>query len=347
MSVPKPNYTQTPNRFIDEYMSKVSPHASMVYFVICRKTIGWHKDTEEISLSQIVSLTGISRNTVLKAIAELEAHGLINVTRKGSGRKSTNVYELNFEPVNESQKPMDNSAHDEPKAENNGSCDEQIDSTQKVNSSRREPINDLIGSGDEPISAKNGSCREHTKEIVLNKDLKESTALAEKVASEFSGQVVPQQKTAAPAKAGTPFNAIDAIFKAGSEKHTGQPYYKDAKESRQIKLLEARYTHDPERFLMLTRRFYWMITKLQDEFWNTQPFTPSAFNSLYNRIASYQPSADIQKREERGSQTDDEWFLEKYGNCTKQQLDYFYRAKMINKADYEMLVKRLLVEAAS
>lgn len=172
-------------------------------------------------------------------------------------------------------------------------------------------------------------------------------ALAEKVTSEFSGQVVPQQKTAAPAEAGTPFQAIDAIFKAGSEKHTGQPYYKDAKESRQIKLLEARYTHDPERFLMLTRRFYWMITKLQDEFWNSQPFTPSAFNSLYNRIASYQPSADIQKREERGNQTDDEWFIEKYGNCTKQQLDYFFRAKMINKADYEMLVKRLLVEADS
>lgn len=51
MAIEKPNFTMTPNRFIDEYMNQVSPHATMVYIVICRKTIGWRKDTDEISLS--------------------------------------------------------------------------------------------------------------------------------------------------------------------------------------------------------------------------------------------------------------------------------------------------------
>jgi len=312
MAVPKPNYTQTPNRFIDEYMSKVSPHASMVYFVICRKTIGWHKDTEEISLSQIIKLTGLSKNSVLKGTEELESFNLINVNRKGTGRKSTNVYELNFESIKEVEKPMVNGSCGEPEGhdlEKNGSC--------------HEPINPLNGSCGEPLNQKNGSCREHTKEIVLNKEYKEKDL--EPVGS-------------------SPYNEIDKIFQAGSEALTGQPYYRDGKEAKQIKLLEARYIQNPEAFINLTRKYYLMLTKLEDDFWNSQAFTPSAFNSHYNRVLCFQAPAGMKKQEEQKARSEWDVLMDQFGRYDIDKLKYLLKGGTITRRDFDYIIQHRSLE---
>jgi hypothetical protein len=96
MSLAKINHTQIPNEFLDEWMPKLNASATLVFLVICRKTIGWHKDTDPISLSQIMVMTGLGRQGTVTALKELEVNGLIVGERKG--RKST-VWGVNFNQV--------------------------------------------------------------------------------------------------------------------------------------------------------------------------------------------------------------------------------------------------------
>ena len=89
-----PNHTQIPNVIIDEHMSKLSHAQFKVLMAICRKTIGWHKQSDYISISQIVELTGVSNKTVVGAINQLEKKGFI-VTKKSN--RSTTLITINYE----------------------------------------------------------------------------------------------------------------------------------------------------------------------------------------------------------------------------------------------------------
>src|SRR5574344_1990357 len=66
-----PNSFQITNAFVDEAMKKLSPTANLLYIVIVRKTRGWQKNKDAISLTQFEEITGLSRKTVIKAINEL------------------------------------------------------------------------------------------------------------------------------------------------------------------------------------------------------------------------------------------------------------------------------------
>lgn len=92
------NHTQLSNDFIDNHMRHLNPAAISVFIVITRKTTGWHKDTDAISISQITDLTGLSHSGTLKAIKELESKGLISVIRSKSekGHNHTNLYTINY-----------------------------------------------------------------------------------------------------------------------------------------------------------------------------------------------------------------------------------------------------------
>lgn len=72
-----PNSFQVPNAFVDEVLSKISDAACKLYLVICRKTRGWNKEMDSISLSQLELITGKSRPTVIKAKNELVKFGLL------------------------------------------------------------------------------------------------------------------------------------------------------------------------------------------------------------------------------------------------------------------------------
>jgi len=324
MAVQKPNYTQLPNRFVDEYMSKVSPGASMVYLVVCRKTIGWQKENDEISLSQIMDLTGLSKSSAIRGVKELEDLNLLRVVRSEKGRKSANCYELIFDDFSDNIEP-ENSTYDKVKSTFNGVTCEPSDKKIKVNGVTDRPLNPVNGVTDRPQTAFNGVTDRHTKEIVLNKESKEIYAEPKGTAS---------------------YHAIDEIFTAGSSKLTGDPYYRDAKEARQIKLLEKRFEQNPERFKKLTLKFYYMISRLDDEFWNAQPFTPSAFNSLYNRITSYQLSSDAREREGRKQVSDEDRLFEKYKDCDNPQLEYLVKMNVITREDSDYIKSRKPLEVA-
>lgn len=94
MSKFMPNFSQVPNAFIDEVMVKLPDSSVKMYLVIVRKTKGWSKEADAISISQFMKFTGKSRPTVVEAIKWLVDAEIVlehNTTRYGK------VYSVNDE----------------------------------------------------------------------------------------------------------------------------------------------------------------------------------------------------------------------------------------------------------
>jgi hypothetical protein len=103
----------------------------------------------------------------------------------------------------------------------------------------------------------------------------------------------------------TTFQKIHEIFRDGSIILPSGEYYRDGKESKHIKLLEARYDKNPQEFERTARQFFDLV-KSNDKFWSEQPFSPSAFNSLYNRIKKTMESNKIVNYDEAVNMLADE-----------------------------------------
>jgi len=99
MTISKINHTQISNDFLEIHMKNLSGGATKVFLAISRKTIGWHKETDSISISQIMVLTGLSNRGVINSISELEKNGLIKVFRKKTEKdfNYTNKYTIDYE----------------------------------------------------------------------------------------------------------------------------------------------------------------------------------------------------------------------------------------------------------
>ena len=90
------NSFQIANSVVDEYLSKMSGNAWKCYVLIVRKTRGWQKTHDSLSISQIQKFTGIRKEeTVQKAINELVELGLIG---KQSRIGLPNEYFLTSDP---------------------------------------------------------------------------------------------------------------------------------------------------------------------------------------------------------------------------------------------------------
>jgi len=91
------SYTMINNYFIDNILNKLSGNAAKIFIIICRKTIGWHKECDKLSNKQLSILTGInSRHTLLKAIQELIKLKLIEIKRSGQGKAIQTFYSVNI-----------------------------------------------------------------------------------------------------------------------------------------------------------------------------------------------------------------------------------------------------------
>ena len=77
------------NAFVDEAMNKISDASVKIYLLIIRKTRGWTKESDALSLRQLETLSKKSRPTVIKCLNELEKVGLI---KKHHQSKYGNVY---------------------------------------------------------------------------------------------------------------------------------------------------------------------------------------------------------------------------------------------------------------
>ncbi|MFR9677522.1 hypothetical protein [Acinetobacter sp. SEK570] len=79
MSKYTPNSFQVTNAFVDEAMNKISDPAVKIYLIINRKTRGWNKDEDALSITQLEKLSGKSRPTVVKCTTELVKVGLVKL----------------------------------------------------------------------------------------------------------------------------------------------------------------------------------------------------------------------------------------------------------------------------
>jgi hypothetical protein len=105
-----PRYTQVPDEAFDELMAVLTPAEFKVMMYVIRRTFGFKKDCDAISLSQIVhgvrttdgrvldTGTGLSKSGAVKAIKGLLAKEVIIAIRRTSpmhGHEAT-VYQLHF-----------------------------------------------------------------------------------------------------------------------------------------------------------------------------------------------------------------------------------------------------------
>ncbi len=63
---------------------RISGEEWLVLWAILRKTYGWHKKEDRISLSQFAVITGLKRQTVLRAISKLSSKKMIGVIKNDS-----------------------------------------------------------------------------------------------------------------------------------------------------------------------------------------------------------------------------------------------------------------------
>ena len=82
MAIQSPNYTQVPNEILDEWIGKLSKVEFKIIMMICRKTFGWRKESDKISLSQFIGTCGAGRQGVVNALYHLEELDLIEAIRE-------------------------------------------------------------------------------------------------------------------------------------------------------------------------------------------------------------------------------------------------------------------------
>jgi hypothetical protein len=84
-----PNTTQVPNFVFDVLMAKCASHPARLFILlaIIRKTYGWQKHEDLLSLSQIMELTGKDKKTVKTCLKFWQKEKVIQLVSKGSGRK--------------------------------------------------------------------------------------------------------------------------------------------------------------------------------------------------------------------------------------------------------------------
>src|ERR1700712_2667778 len=104
------NSTPIPDEFFDILAVQLSEAELRVLLYIMRRTFGFKKKADAISLSQLTGGirkrdgsmldygTGLSRPSVLKALSGLQAKGIITIEKRTGedGRNEINVYQLRF-----------------------------------------------------------------------------------------------------------------------------------------------------------------------------------------------------------------------------------------------------------
>jgi hypothetical protein len=100
-----PNSTQIPNIILDKIIPRIPEAEGKCLLYICRRTYGFHKEEDRISLSQFTDGikdrdseildygSGLSRPSVVEALKHLVKSGIVKVRKDTSG----NWFEINCE----------------------------------------------------------------------------------------------------------------------------------------------------------------------------------------------------------------------------------------------------------
>lgn len=78
-----PNSFQIPNSIVDDFIKLLNCNDLKIYLIIVRKTKGWNKEFDGISISQFIKFSGISsHNTIRKSLKNLEKLNLIKEVKR-------------------------------------------------------------------------------------------------------------------------------------------------------------------------------------------------------------------------------------------------------------------------
>ena len=85
------NSFQLPNSVIDELLADLTGAELKCYLLVVRKTKGWNKEIDSISIGQFMEVTGLSNRSVITACDSLVEKGLL--VRSG-GERRLNTYSV-------------------------------------------------------------------------------------------------------------------------------------------------------------------------------------------------------------------------------------------------------------
>ena len=86
-----PNAFQIPNSVIDELLAKLTCAELKCYLFVVRKTKGWNKESDSISVSQFMEVTGLSNRSVITACESLVEMELLE---RSGGERKLNTYSV-------------------------------------------------------------------------------------------------------------------------------------------------------------------------------------------------------------------------------------------------------------
>jgi phage replication O-like protein O len=92
------HYTKVPNEFFDSLLADITSMCELkVTLALIRKTAGFHKIEDRVSLTQLTDATGLSRQGVIQGLALGMRRGTINRQHSGQGYR----YSLRLQLVND------------------------------------------------------------------------------------------------------------------------------------------------------------------------------------------------------------------------------------------------------
>ncbi len=90
------NFTQVDNQILEKIISlNLSGTAISCFFLLLRKTDGWGKETDGVSLSQFCKAIRRSKPSIIKALSELQLVRIVLLVGNGNSKKLYNSYKIN------------------------------------------------------------------------------------------------------------------------------------------------------------------------------------------------------------------------------------------------------------
>src|SRR5215472_15924966 len=102
-------FTQTPDIVLDWLMSRIKPSSFLIVMVVVRKTFGFQKKADQISLTQFQKMTGLSRQGVVEGIVALGP--ILNIKTSAKGTREPNEFSLNLDFLNQLVNSVDQSTN--------------------------------------------------------------------------------------------------------------------------------------------------------------------------------------------------------------------------------------------
>lgn len=90
------NFTKIENNVLEALIrSNLTSAELKVALFMLRKINGFHKDSDQISFSQLIEGTGLSRQTIANCLSQLKLVNIIILVKMGNSKKASNEWKIN------------------------------------------------------------------------------------------------------------------------------------------------------------------------------------------------------------------------------------------------------------